>query len=249
MVRNYRQIASKALKNKVMEQHPLLRPYLPRTSWFSKEALDYWASRYPLLFIKPDKGGGGAGIIRIRRVNGKWELAFRRSVRIVSKQDLYPTVEKLLLPYRNYLVQEGIHLASVQGRPFDIRIMMQKPKGRWIVSGMVAKVAAHGRFVTNHCKGGRPFRLERILHMMESEGSPAPQGLVQELEKVSLLTANVLESRFPGIKELGIDVALDQRGKIWILEVNTRPHFQMFRKIGKPILYQNILKFHRQLRR
>ena len=33
----------------------------------------------------------------------------------------------------------------------------------------------------------------------------------------------ILEARFPGIGELGFDYGLDHEGKIWILEVNTRP--------------------------
>lgn len=33
----------------------------------------------------------------------------------------------------------------------------------------------------------------------------------------------VLERRFPGIGQLGFDYGLDQNGRVWILEVNTRP--------------------------
>jgi hypothetical protein len=32
-----------------------------------------------------------------------------------------------------------------------------------------------------------------------------------------------MESQFPGVGQLGFDYGLDYSGKIWILEVNTRP--------------------------
>ena len=37
------------------------------------------------------------------------------------------------------------------------------------------------------------------------------------------LSTQMLENRFPGIGQLGFDYGIDQNGKIWIFEVNTRP--------------------------
>lgn len=244
MKRNYRQIASKGLKTRVMEQHPLLRSHLPRTVWFSIDSLKRMLREYPTVFVKPDKGGGGAGIVRIRERSGNYEVCFRQVCRTLEGATLPFTVEKLLSPGRKYLLQQGIDLATVQSRPFDIRVLLQKPN-RWTVSGMVAKVAGKGQFLTNHSQGGRPLQLEQALKKVDLPKKP--ERLKRVLERVSLLAAEVLEARFPGIKELGIDVGLDQQGKLWIFEVNTRPRFQMFRKIGRPEIYRRILMVHRRL--
>lgn len=245
--RKYRQIASKGLKTRVMWQHPVLRSFLPGTTWYSKENLKKMLEIYPAVFVKPDRGGGGFGIIRIReRSRRRYEVCFRKNCRILEERDLHRTVEKLLFPYRKYLLQEGVDLATVKGRPFDIRVLLQKPGDGWIISGMVAKVAARDSFVTNHCKGGQPLELQKALKSLRGEGVH-PERVIRELEKVSLLTAEVLDARFPGLKELGIDVGLDRSGKPWIFEVNTRPLFQMFRKIGSPVLYRRILRNHRRV--
>jgi D-alanine-D-alanine ligase-like ATP-grasp enzyme len=67
---------------------------------------------------------------------------------------------------------------------------------------------------------------------------------MRDLAKISYLTAEVLERRFPGLKELGIDVGLDWMGKPWIFEVNTRPYFRMFSKIRNPSMYRRIMNNH-----
>ncbi|EGK10352.1 YheC/YheD family protein [Kroppenstedtia eburnea] len=244
--RKYRQIASKGMKHVVMWQHPHLRSCLPETVWYSEENIKKMLRQSPSVFVKPDKGGGGSGIIRIRKLAHRFEICFRKNCRMVEEGNLGRTVGKLLSPSRRYILQEGVELATIEGRPFDIRILLQKPGNRWVLSGMVAKVAARGRFVTNHCKGGQPMEMKKALQAMDGEGI-FPEKIMRELAKISYLTADVLERRFPGLKELGIDVGLDGVGKPWIFEVNTRPYFRMFSKIENPSLYRRILNNHRRI--
>ena len=65
----YQQIASKLLKTAVILNHPQLSSYIPETRWYSPEALHEMLEKYPVVYLKPDKGTGGGGIIRIRRIN------------------------------------------------------------------------------------------------------------------------------------------------------------------------------------
>lgn len=242
----YRQIASKAMKHVVMWKHPYLRSCLPATAWYSEENIKKMMMQFPTVFVKPDKGGGGSGIVRIRKLTHRFEVCFRKNCRMVEERNLGRTVEKLLSPSRRYILQEGVELATIKERPFDIRVLLQKPRDRWTLSGMVVKVAARGRFVTNHCKGGQPMEMKKALHAMDGEGI-TPEKTIRELEKISYLTADVLERSFPGLKELGIDVGLDREGTPWIFEVNTRPFFRMFSKIGNPSVYRKILRNHQQI--
>ncbi|OYD07952.1 YheC/YheD family protein [Paludifilum halophilum] len=247
-MRRYRQIASKALKTKVMLENPILAPYIPFTTWYSEASLKRMLSSYPTVFVKPDKGGGGAGIIRVRRVTERgYQVNFHRTGRMVDAEHLHAVISRLQRIDKRYLIQQGIDLARINGRPVDIRVLLQKPGRRWIVSGMIAKVAARGQFVTNHCKGGQPISVERALSLSGNTGNPLPSDRTEELEKMALLTAWVLDSRFPGLRELGIDVGADQEGKLWIFEVNTRPQFQMFRKTERKKEYRKILNHHRRL--
>ncbi|WP_176391829.1 YheC/YheD family protein [Marininema halotolerans] len=230
-MRNYRQIASKALKTKVMQSHDPLAVYIPETTWLNKVELKKMLDRYPMVFIKPDKGNGGHGIIRIRRYQDWCEVRWRKERQLMRMEELPKRLVRYLSPSRPYIIQQGIEMAKVDGRPFDIRLMLQKPDTRWLLSGMVAKVAARGEFITNHCKGGLPITAKEAMVRSFGEGNPLNELLYKHLLSLSSMTAEVLDERFPGIKELGIDVGPDQEGHPWIFEVNTRPDLFVFQHL------------------
>ncbi|SDX29628.1 YheC/D like ATP-grasp [Marininema mesophilum] len=248
MRRRYRQIASKALKTKVMLSHQPLAAYIPDTKWLHKDELIQMLDQYPTVFVKPDKGGGGSGIVRIQKDGDQCELRWRKERHLMKMRDLCKRLVRFLSPSRQYIIQQGIEIMKVDGRPFDIRIMLQKPEEEWLLSGMVAKVAAPGQFVTNHCKGGRPLTAKEAIIRAFGKGNPVNEQLCSNLLSLSRMTVDVLNARFPGIKELGIDIGPDQQGHPWIFEVNTRPNFFVFQHLKQhPEQYRRILQHHKRL--
>ncbi len=245
-VRRYQQIASKLLKTRVMERYEPLKFYIPETKLLSESSLYSMLFSHKMVFIKPDKGGGGSGIIRVKRTEkGSYEVRFRNQRLIVKEKQVWAAVRKRVLPTKVYLIQQGIDLVRVDGHPCDLRILLQKPRDRWEISGFVAKVAARGQFVTNYCKGGRPVRAVELFNYLLLGDEKAVRRLLYQLSQMSLTAAKILNMRFPGLRELGIDVGLDRWGGIWILEVNTRPNFKMFRKVFGGSTYRRIVKNHR----
>ncbi|MCS1352657.1 YheC/YheD family protein [Mechercharimyces sp. CAU 1602] len=245
--RNYRQVASKMSKTKVLEDNAMVQTYIPETQWLNAGSLKNMSDRYPLLFVKPDKGGGGVGVIRIRRISlTLFEVRYRRLQQRVERDGLYEQVWKWMLKGRKYLVQRGIESVSYQGRPFDYRILLQRPAGKWQISGMIAKVAAPGEIVTNSRKGRSALSVEKSLSYFTP--SPAYQKLLcEELRDLSFNVASVLEKRYAGLKELGIDLGLDQEGRFWIYEVNTSPQFHIFSHLSNKGTYHLIMKNHRKI--
>ncbi|WP_107725747.1 YheC/YheD family protein [Desmospora activa] len=66
---------------------------------------------------------------------------------------------------------------------------------------------------------------------------------------LSHVSSRVLDARFPGIRELGVDIAVDQKGKLWILEVNTSPACSTFRLLRDKTMYRRIIKNKRVIYR
>lgn len=245
-VRRYQQIASKLLKTRVMEKYEPLKFYIPETKLLTESSLYSMLHAHKMVFIKPDKGGGGSGIIRVKRTAKEtYEVRFRNQRFFVKESQLWTAVRKRIFPNKAYLIQQGIDLVRVHGHPCDLRILLQKPRDRWEISGFVAKVAARGQFVTNYCKGGKPVRAVELFNYLLMGDEKAVRRLLYQLSEISLVTAKILNMRFPGLRELGIDVGLDRWGGIWILEVNTRPNFQMFRRVFGGSTYRRIVKNHR----
>jgi len=122
---------------------------------------------------------------------------------------------------RRYLIQQGISLARIAGRPIDYRVKVVKNGNVWEFRSMVGRLARPGLFVTNLCKGGTMLScregLRKSLPRVNTSAKKA------EMRRLTLVCIELMERHFPGIGELGFDYAVDYSGKIWILEVNTRP--------------------------
>lgn len=90
-----RLVRGKLIKEKAMQKHRVLRRHLPETHPFNTAVLAKMMKRYRLLFIKPDKGKQGYGIVRLRKLHKrKVELSWDLRHRIVHKQSVRQTLQK-----------------------------------------------------------------------------------------------------------------------------------------------------------
>lgn len=240
----YQQVASKRLKTMVLMTNHRVRPYIPETRRLNPRHLKQMLHRHASLFIKPDKGGGGVGAVKLlKRGRRKIELRTLNRHKVIDTGSLLFYLKQCLRPGNNYIIQQGIDLGEIGGRPFDLRVHLQKPFNRWQISGICAKVAAPGKIVTNHCKGGVPIEAKNALYQVTRHQSRTVD-LMKEIRDLSRETAHTLNAAFPGLKELGIDLGVDKNLRVWIFEVNTRPDFKMFRSLNNPQMYRRILKNH-----
>jgi D-alanine-D-alanine ligase-like ATP-grasp enzyme len=113
------------------------------------------------------------------------------------------------------------------------------------LTGVAAKIAAPGKIVTNFCKGGQPYQAgDAVCQVCGTDSAPKK---IQELNQMAYRVAHVLSKRFKGLRELGIDAGMDNNGKIWIFEVNTRPTYGMFRKLKDLKMYYKIRRNRKQI--
>ncbi|MNF02532.1 Endospore coat-associated protein YheD [compost metagenome] len=75
--------------------------------------------------------------------------------------------------------------------------------------------------MTNLCRGGTLVSAAQGISR-----SLSPSQITEKKTKMREITVRstaLLESKYPGIAQLGFDYGIDKQGKIWIFEVNTRP--------------------------
>jgi glutathione synthase/RimK-type ligase-like ATP-grasp enzyme len=109
----------------------------------------------------------------------------------------------------------------------------------------VARVAAPGRFLTNYHQGAKPVTVPKVLRHIRKKVTRK----IKQIDRLSLATARVLNARFPGIRVLGIDIAMKKNGKLWVLESNTGPGCSTFRLLSNKTMYHRILRNRRYIRR
>jgi hypothetical protein len=218
-----RQLASKWLKTNALRSNPAIAPHIPPTSLYSPAALRRMLDLYGSVVLKPVRGTGGLGVMKVARQGPRFVL------RNLSRSRSLPTFESLRRAVdaerrgRAYLIQKDVRLATVAGRPIDYRVKVVKTAGgEWVFRSMVGRLARKGLFVTNLCRGGTMLKAAQGIRMSLS---PSLVGVKKsQMRNLTRTATSLLESRFPGLTQLGYDYGIDRNGQIWILEVNTRPH-------------------------
>ncbi|NHM31114.1 YheC/YheD family protein [Neobacillus terrae] len=226
--------SSKWKKHKLMMGNTNLQAYLPKTILLSNRSLIEWVENYTKVMLKPCFGSQGKGVIQITSFPNKdFEVhhEYQRTI-IKGKEQLYDYLKENYYRRRNtkYIIQEKIPLASIQENPFDIRVMVQRKinTSEWTVTAKCAKVAANNYVITNVAKAILPVD-QALEESCLSNFSLA--NIDTKLNEISLTIVEHLSYFYPKTRAFGIDLGIDEKGEIWIIEVNLRPSIFMFKSL------------------
>lgn len=216
-----RQLASKWLKTSALLRNSYVARHIPQTRLYNPQSLGVMLLRHGTVVLKPVRGSGGHGLMKVSRTVRGFVLKSGVRTKVSGSFGGLVRAVDAARKGRAYLVQKGIHLATVRGRPIDYRVKTVKTAGGWHIRAMVGRIARPGLFVTNLCRGGTQVTAARGIGM-----SLSPRLITRkkaEMRRLARVSTGLLEGRFPGIGQLGYDFGIDRRGHIWMLEVNTRP--------------------------
>lgn len=194
--------------------------------------------RHLSVYLKPVAGAVGRGIIRVRRPeDGLLRLEYMSS-QTGGLRTAYATAAQLdrwLARWAGrYIAQQGLDLEVFHGRPADVRVLVQKDgAGRWQVTGMGARVAAHGRFTANLHTGGRPVPVGMLAEAVCPDDIAAKNRLQARLAQQALAVALRVEEATGPLGELGLDFGVDRQGRIWYIEQNAQPGRAIFADLGR----------------
>lgn len=230
-------IGDKAVMHQKYLSHPQLRPHLPETKEFRHNLLQPWLSKYRVLYIKPRMGTQGKGIIRIAKQKDGYQ-AFCVSkggpMKTFNTKSLAALKLKILTWMQGVkcIIQQGISLATVDGRNVDYRVLVQKGiDGRWQITGMVARLGRKGSVVNNIHGGGDVLDVHSALDSYFGDNSPLTQQIIADLEKVTKLVSQVCDRDQRYLGELGVDLGVDVNGRVWVIEANPKPGRSVFSRV------------------
>ncbi|WP_051344100.1 YheC/YheD family protein [Alicyclobacillus herbarius] len=206
------------------------RGWLPATTRYTTTAAAAgFISRYPLTYLKPVHGSLGLGVVRVERTAEGYQWTVRRK-HAPAQAAFAPSAEEVVerlksrLCSRPYLLQQGILLATVHNRPFDIRILMQRDgSGQWRRTKMFARVAKSGEITSNLSSGGEAQPVPEVIRAIAGK-ELAPTPILRKIRRAAREVVDVVEKGAgKSFAELGIDIGVDQEGRIWVIEVNSKP--------------------------
>ena len=213
--------------------HDFVAKYLPVTIRYQNfnDVLIMLRS-YKFIFIKSFYGKRGQEVMSIEKAgsNNSYKVATfsngLREIEISNTQELKKTVEEFMDNNTggSFLVQQGVRLLNYKNRPFDIRILLIKDsQGKWQAINSYARIAAKEyQIITNYSVGSECNFYSNIYPELLKQSNvniPTPK----EISNTTVKIAYHIEKEFGSFGELGLDIAVDINGKLWFLEVNTKP--------------------------
>lgn len=202
--------------------------YLPETMrYHGHQDLREMLRRHRTVYAKPTNGSMGRGIYRIRKREQGYKLTRATASGSSSKtysdlMALHRALQKKIKG-KSYLLQQGLELIGRNGKPTDFRVLVQKNRrGEWAVSSLVARLGQN-KVVSNIARGGSMTSAAQALRICGPKRSGSFPTRAS-LKQAALHLARLLEQTIPGhFAEFGIDLGVDVHGRIWLLEVNSKP--------------------------
>ena len=219
---------------KLWRKYPELLPALPPTRVLSKSTLKAMLNRYGEVYVKPIQGGQGKGVAWIKRVRGGYRYRIHgprgsRSGKVAS----IAAVSARCCGGRPRIVQMAIDVLKCDGRPFDIRALVQRhADGDWHVTGVVARVGGRKSKVTNIHAGGSARKVREALAEAGADEATIDE-VIRKVEHLALATARACSQATPLVAELGVDFAVDKEYNCWLLEANSRTGRISFHRAGE----------------
>ncbi|WP_079507888.1 YheC/YheD family endospore coat-associated protein [Mesobacillus jeotgali] len=223
---NHRFLSKWEIHEFLMEEDHL-QSFIPETHLFNESMLEKMLGKYDELYIKPVHGSQGRNIIQLVKSNEMIHasLSSMPAKELSAFQDVAelarafaPLVEKRLC-----IIQQGVQLSELNGRKMDFRVLCHKNAQQfWKVTSIVARLSAEQYFVSNIARGGEVMKPAQTLALIFGKEQARQQlALMKEL---ALETAETIGRHAEGhTAELGIDIGIDIKGSLWLIEANSKP--------------------------
>lgn len=235
-------VGSKLWVYRLMARDPELTRLIPETVVLRRTAdLAVMVRRHGTVYVKAAGGGKGIGIWLVS-ADGQGGYVYRYTdahcrIRRGRTRDLSTVVHLLLSrPRRPWLIQPRIDLLRHRGRIFDVRVLVQRDgNGVLQVTGTGARIGRRGSFISNIFGGGDARRLEPLLEENLGLSPDAAVEMRREVERISVAVAELIHRacRHTGhVGELGVDIGIDRRGRLWFFEANSRTGRNVFQMAG-----------------
>lgn len=207
---------------KTMAAHPVICSHLPETvPLIEISKIEKMLVTYHAVYIKPYRGAKGKGIKYVRREKSGYRLQHRNrhQSQWLSRQDFVRMLHDLRRSGQ-FLVQQSVAYVW-ENRHIDFRVIMQKDKNKtWTCTGIIARFGYKHRFYTNDVRSVQLGRhtLRDIFQLAEDDVREIEHKIVSICKSACMQ----LENTHGHYGDIGVDIVMDARRRVWLLEMNFR---------------------------
>ena len=225
--------------------------HLPETDYLNEQMLRDFLRKFGKVIIKPVRGARGQGVMKVEEMShNRYKIHHGSTTTILEGYSETWSYIKRKIKDTVYVVQQFIHLASIDDRPFDTRVMVQRiKKGPWEITGKLAKVAGPNFIITNVARSGGkilPFSTALKKSNIDSVNVAKTNSIIEPL---ALKIAEAFMEIYPYQHIWGMDIGIDVTGKPWLIEANVWPNIYMFKKLKDKSMYAKIETYLSQNKR
>lgn len=240
----------------ILLKSEILKKHLPQTERYTnKKQMIKWLQKNKPFILKPLGGSHGAGVLKVTKQNKRYEI-IGRDLKNKKLHHTFPDEITLLqwvhhmIRQRNYIIQQYVDFVTTDKHPYDIRILVQKNQtGVWKTIGMAVRMGDISSVTSNLHGGGK---VESVVKLVRREfGKNKADEILSKVNTIANTLPPFIESLHGPLFELGLDIGIDRQGKVWIIEVNSKPGRKVFALLGdrekrlqsmvQPILYTKYL--------
>lgn len=211
-----------------LSKYPEMEQYLPDTIVYeSFKDVKAMLSKYNHIFLKSFHGASGIEVMSIERINRQYEINYflkdHKRIAIKNLSELEKIIKEFFYK-KEFIIQQGIRLLKYDGHKMDLRILIQRDKcGQWKVTAYLSRLAKEGTPITNNCIGGELVNYDKIYDALVNEINENTLPTKEELGGETINIASYIEKAYGRLGEIGMDIAIDEKGKIWFIEANLGP--------------------------
>jgi hypothetical protein len=242
-----RKFLNKWEMHKWLQSNDISPGYLPDTIFYADFSnIEEMLNRYGRVYIKSVASFGGKEVIYLSRREDKNDYILKKEQHPIQVAD---SIDSMVLPLsesEKYIVQQGIIFKKYKNRPICIRShLIKHPKRGWVYIGDLVRAGGEGAVVSNvTISGGEVLPTSYIFENYDNY-------LKYKLYMVSQKICQSLNEIYE-FKEVGIDFGIDEKGDIWIIEVNTNdaiggPCHLLFSKLPDWTIYNKLRKMKAEI--
>lgn len=214
----------------ILYSNKLTKGFLPATVKLTHpELLVKTVENFGSVYLKPSAKSLGNDIFKVC-INDVNQYSFiHQSLNQLPRtgvvSDCALILEQLPAGNSEYLIQQDISLAKYKGHPFDLRLLVQKDKnGKWLKTGMAARIAGEGSITTHVFYGGSRSPAEAVIKYAATRYGFPVNKVHRQLDQIKKRIPRAIEKGYgESFGELEMDIGIDSTGKVWFLEANSKP--------------------------